>query len=54
MATKLGKVLIYLEDLPLINLLDPSITWFCEVMRYIKYYISPLALDQWPPNIERW
>ena len=54
MATKLGKVVIYLEELPLIKLLDPSITWFCKVTWHVKYFISPFALDQWPSNMARW
>ena len=31
MATKLGKVLTYYEELILIKLLDSSIKWFHEV-----------------------
>ena len=30
MSTKLGKVLTYQKELPLIALLDPSSTLFCE------------------------
>ena len=54
MTTKPGKVVIYHEELPLIKLLDPSIMWFCKVMWHVKYFISPLALDQWPSNMARW
>ena len=43
MATKLGKVVTFHEELSLMKLLDPSITYFCEV----AYFTSPLALDQW-------
>ena len=46
MVTKLGRVVIYHEELPLIKLLDPSITWFCKVTGHAKYFISPFALDQ--------
>ena len=53
MATKTGRVVTYNENLPLIKSHDPSITWSCEAMRQIKYFISPLALDQWPPNMAR-
>ena len=28
-----------------------SITWFCEFSWQIKYFISPLALNQWSPNM---
>ena len=37
------------EEIPLIKLHYPPITWFCEVMWHIKYFISPFALDQWLP-----
>ena len=50
MATKLGKVVTYHEELPLKNTLDPSVRRFCEVTLHIKYFISQLALDQWPPT----
>ena len=53
MATKLGKVATYHEGLPLITAQDPSIMWSCEVIWHIKYFISPLAQDQWPPNMAR-
>ena len=29
------------------------ITWSCEVMWKIKYVMSPLSRDQWPPNMAR-
>ena len=54
MATKLLNMVAYHEELALIILLDTSTTWFCEIMWHIKYYISPLPLDQWPPNTVRW
>ena len=53
MATKRGKVMTY-EGLQLIKLLDLSIMLFCVVTWHIKYFISPLALDQWSPNVARW
>ena len=46
MATKLGKLVTYHKELPLIKILDPSILWFFGVMWHIKYSISPLAIDQ--------
>ena len=46
MTNKLGKVATYHEELPLIKLLCPSITYFCEVMLHIKYIFSPPTLDQ--------
>ena len=45
MTIKLSKVVTENEELPLIRLPYPSITWFCEVTRRIKNFIS---LDQWP------
>ena len=45
---KLGKVVTYQEKLPLIKLLDSSITWFCVVTWHIKYFSSP------PTNMARW
>ena len=54
MAIKLGKVVVYHEELPLINLLDPSKTWFCKVTWHVKYFISPLALEQWLSDMARW
>ena len=44
----------YYEEVLLIKLLDPSMTCFCEFKWHIKYFISPLSLDQWPPNMAKW
>ena len=38
MTTNLGKVVTYHEELQLIKLLDPSITWFREVTWHIIYF----------------
>ena len=46
MATKLDKVVTYHKELQLIKLLDPSITWFYEVMLHIEYFAFSFALDQ--------
>ena len=59
MATKSGKVVTYYEECLLIELLDPSITWFGEVKyilntHFIINYIYRLALEQWPSNLARW
>ena len=53
MATKFGRVVTYHKEFPLVKLLDPSVTCFCDVTWYIKYFTSPLALDQWPPNVAK-
>ena len=45
MATKLGTVVIYHEELSLIKWLDPSITWFNEVTWHIKGFISVIAIN---------
>ena len=42
-----GGVLPCHEELPLIKLLDPSMS------HDIKCFISPLALDQWPRNMAK-
>ena len=46
MNAKLGRVVAYQKIVLVIKLHDPSITWFCEVTRQNKYFISPLVLDQ--------
>ena len=51
MVTKLGRVVTYHEELPLLKLHDSSTTWFCEVTWQIKYSIFSLTLDQWSPNM---
>ena len=40
MVTKLGKVVTYHEELPLIKLHDSLVTLLCEVTWQIKYFIS--------------
>ena len=52
MATKLGRVVTYNEELALIKLHDPSFTLFWKVTWQINYLISPLAQDQWPQGCE--
>ena len=44
MVSKLGRVVIYHEDLPLIKLHDPSITnfvWLRDKINYLIYLIIP-------------
>ena len=53
MATKIGIVVEYNEELPIVKLHDLSISWFCEVIWKIKYFVFPLVRDQWPPNMVR-
>ena len=53
--TKRDRVVTYYERLPLITSLDPYITWSCEVMWQVKYFIFSLSQDLWPLNlIECW
>ena len=40
MATKLGNLVTYHEEFPLVKLPDPSITWFCDI-------------HPWLPNIAK-
>ena len=51
MVNKLGKVVSYHEEFSLVKLLGRSITQILEIVGQIKYFISPLALDQLPPNM---
>ena len=53
-AAILDRMVTYNEELLVIKLHDPSVTWFYEITRQIKYFISPFALDQWSPNMARW
>ena len=53
MATKLCKMVTYLDGLLPIKLHDPLITWLCEILGKTKTIISPLTLDQWPPKKSR-
>ena len=46
MANKIGRMVTYNEELPLVELHDPSIMWFCEVTLQIKHFLSPIGLDQ--------
>ena len=45
MITKLTRVVTYREELPVNNLHDLSMSWSYEIMKQIKYIISPLAED---------
>ena len=40
MATKLSSVVIYHEELPLIKLLDSSITWSCDIGKWKTFSCS--------------
>ena len=50
MATKLGKLVTWHEGLPPIMLLDPLVTWSCEIMWQTKIIISPLPQYLWPQS----
>ena len=54
MVTNFGKAVTYHGKPSLKKLHCPSITCFCEVPWQIKYFISPLTLDQWPPIMAKW
>ena len=47
MVTQLGRVMTKNKKLSLIKLQNTSITWFSDIMYLIKFFVSPLALDQW-------
>ena len=42
MISKLGRVVTYKEEFPLIKFRDPSITWFCKVMGQINIFFIHL------------
>ena len=51
MAIKLGKVMTYHEGLPLKKILESlGFVRSCD----IKYFVSVVALDSWPPNMRMW
>ena len=50
LATKLGRMLTYLEEFLLIRSDYPLIAWSCEITCQIKSFISPLPQCLWPPN----
>ena len=54
MVIKFGEMVRYYEELPHIKLLVPSITWYFEITRHIKYFLSPLTLDQWLQTMAKW
>ena len=54
MATKLGRMVTYLDGLLSIKSHDPLITWFCEITRQTETTISPLLECLWPPNLVGW
>ena len=53
-ATKLGRVSIYNEELYSINLQNLLITWSCKVMRNIRSVISLLQRGQCSQNLASW
>ena len=52
--SNLARVVRYHEELTLITLHDPPVTWFGEVMWKNKHFTFPLALDHWLPSMEKW
>ena len=54
MATKLCRMVMYLDELLLIKSHDPFITWSCKITWQTKIIISPLPQCLWPPNLARW
>ena len=53
MAIKLCWVITYNEEPPLIESHGLPIKWSWEVTWQIKYISSPIALDQWLPNMTK-
>ena len=54
MATKLGKMITYLDWLLLIKSHDPLISWSCKITLQNKTTISPLSERLWLPNLAGW
>ena len=54
MATKLGRVGMYKEELPSMNSIKLLITWSCKVTWNIRFVISLLQKGLWSPNLARW
>ena len=52
MATKLGRMITYLDGLLSIKSNDPLITWSCEITWQTKNNLYPLLQCLWPPNLE--
>ena len=54
MATKLGRMVTYLECLPPIKVLIPLVTWSCKISWQTKTIIYPLPQCLWPPDLPVW
>ena len=54
MATKVGKIVIYLEGLLATKLHISRVTWSCKIMWQTRSIISPLQQCLWPTNLARW
>ena len=53
-ATKLDRMVTYLERFLTIMSFITLITWSCEITWETKTIISPLAKCLWPPNLVGW
>ena len=53
MATKLRRMVTYLDQLAPVESHYPLITWSCEITGQTKI-ISPLPQSLWSPNSARW
>ena len=51
---KAGHLHSHKELQPIVTPHDPSIMWFREVTRQIKYVVYLFALEKWIPNMARW
>ena len=54
MATKLGRVEMYNDELPAIKPKVSLITWSWKLNWNIRFAISLLLKGLWPPNLARW
>ena len=54
MATRLGRMVTFLDVLLPIKSHDSLIMWPCEITWQTKTTISPLSECLWPPNLAGW
>ena len=53
-ATKLDRMLIYIQQLLTKKLLDPLVPWSSKITWQTKTIISPVLQCLWPRNLAGW
>ena len=54
MATKLGRLITYLDGFLPIKLHDTLIIWYCKIACQTKSIISPIPQSLWSPHLVGW